>query len=81
MVLNDGKPLVELWRNWPVMIDTANPLALIEITASNLDARTTTTVNGYADGSRARAVTVIMDEPRKGTIVFEFSLHSGAKAK
>ena len=81
MVLNDGKPLLEVWKNWPVMVDVTNPLALIEITASRAGSKATTTANGYADGSRARAVTVVMSDPREGTIVFEFSLHSGAKAK
>jgi hypothetical protein len=81
LVLNDGKPLMELGRNWAVQIDPTNPLALIEISAFNTEAKTSTTVNGYADGSRARAVTLIMDDPKKGTLVFEFSLQSGAKGK
>ena len=81
LVLNDGKPLLEVDKNWGVLIDPTNPLALIEIAAFNTEAKTKTTVNGYADGSRTRAVTLIMDDPKKGTLVFEFSLHGGAKGK
>ena len=104
LTLNDkSRPLMVIGKSWPVMVDAANPLVLIEVTGTRAQSKarlqwpdastvhafelffapngTMTKASGYADGSRPRYVAFVMEDPKDGTVIFEFRLQSGVSKK
>ncbi|MEP7364480.1 MAG: hypothetical protein ABI972_14590 [Acidobacteriota bacterium] len=104
LTLNDRtRPLMVIGKSWPVKVDKADPLVLIEVSGTRVQSKAQlrwpdsstvhafelffspsgqgTRASGYADGSRPRYVAFLLEDPKDGTVIFEFSLQSGASKK